>query len=35
MDTSSTMTVDTTLAVSELASDGHGLVPVPAPKNCL
>ncbi len=28
-----TRTVDTTLAVSELARDGHGLAPLEAPKN--
>jgi hypothetical protein len=35
MASSSTMTVETTLAVSELASEGHGLAPVPTPKNSL
>jgi hypothetical protein len=30
---SSTSTVDSTLAVSEFSSGGHGLVPVEAPKN--
>src|SRR5919112_3997954 len=33
MDSSSTRTVDRTLAVSEFASDGHGDWPLLAPKN--
>ena len=33
MANSSTSAVDSTLAVSELASAGHGLVPVEEPKN--